>query len=677
MLKVEKRDGTIVDFAIDKIINAIQKAFDSCRMSYDPQIFDLLVLRVSADVQPKIHKDIVSVEDIQDSVERVLSQAGYTEVAKAYILYRKQRENIRRIENTTLDYKNIVDSYLDDLDQSQLQDQPSLYSVGGLILSNSGAITRNYWLSEVYDASIEEAHNSGLIHIHDLDMLTGDSASWSLLKLIKEGIQGLPGQVQSSPAFHLMTLCNQMVNVLGILQNEWAGAQSFSGFDTYLAPYIKKDNLGHKEVKKALEAFIYGVNIPSRWGTQTPFSNVLFDMNVPQDLQGVKAWVGDRQMDFTYGDCQKEMHLLHEVFFEILLEGDAAGNGFPFPIPTILIDEHFDFEEESYRNLFLCAGKFGSPYFANLSTKERSKEALRYIDKEHWNYKPGFYSYAENSGSIGTVTINLVRLAWLAVDQEAFFVSLKKVLELSCRSLQIKRQVLTKLFDNNLYPYTRRYIENFDRHFSTIGIVGMNEAGLNASWLQKDMTHASTQGFAKKVLTFIRDELMVQQQLTHCLYNLEATPAESVSYRFAKKDQELYPDMKTAGIVSYTNSSQLPVENTEDLFASLKIQEPIQQLYNGGVSFSIPIAKGMEEELSIKTLIKTIYTHFTIYDFMLSPVYSLCPEHGYRAGFVECCPICEQTCTVWARMAGYYHPVNFQNAKVRQDFLKQQPYSIE
>lgn len=677
MLKVEKRDGTVVDFSIDKIVNAIQKAFDSCRIAYDPQIFDLLVLRVSADVQPKIHKEIVSVEDIQDSVERVLSQAGYTEVAKAYILYRKQRENIRRIENTTLDYKNIVDSYLDDPKPEQPRDQPSLYSVGGLILSNSGAITRNYWLSEVYDASIEEAHNSGLIHIHDLDMLTGDSASWSLLKLIQEGIQGLPGQIQSSPARHLMTLCNQMVNVLGILQNEWAGAQSFSGFDTYLAPYIKKDHLTHSEVKKALEAFIYGVNIPSRWGTQTPFSNVLFDMNVPRGLQDVKAWVGDQSMDFTYGDCQKEMHLLHEVFFEILLEGDAAGNGFPFPIPTILMDERFDFAEKSYENLYLCAGKFGSPYFANLSLKGRNQAAFQEMDLEKWNYKPGFYSYAENSGSIGTVTINLVRLAWLALDEESFFTALKDVLELSCRSLQIKRQVLTRLFDNNLYPYTRRYIENFDRHFSTIGIVGMNEAGLNAAWLQKDMTHTCTQDFARKVLSFIQDILMRQQKQTHCLYNLEATPAESVSYRFARKDQELYPDMKTAGVSSYTNSSQLPLENQEDLFASLKIQEPIQQLYNGGVSFSIPIARGMEEKTAIQTLIKTIYTHFSIYDFMLSPMYSICPVHGYIPGLVSQCPTCQQACTLWARVAGYYHPVNLQNERVRQDFFRQQPYQIE
>lgn len=675
MLKVEKRDGTIVDFAIAKIVNAIQKAFDSCKMAYDPQIFDLLVLRVSADVQPKIKNDIVSVEDIQDSVERVLSQAGYTEVAKAYILYRKQRENIRRIENTTLDYKNIVDAYLDDVEQEQLQDQPSLYSVGGLILSNSGAITRNYWLSEVYDASIKEAHNNGLIHIHDLDMLTGDSASWSLLTLIRQGITGMPGQVHSKAPKHLMTLCNQMVNVLGILQNEWAGAQSFSSFDTYLAPYVKKEKLSLSDVKKALEAFIYGVNIPSRWGTKTPFSNVLFDMQVPQALKDTKAWVGNEQMDFTYGQCQKEMHIIQEAFFSILLKGDAKQNGFPFPIVTVLLDKNFDFDEKSYTNLFLCAGKYGMPYFVNASMVQRDPN--RPLDQKQWNYKPGFYSYPENSGSIGTVTINLVRLAWLAEDETDFFRSLDEVLALSCRSLQIKRQVLTKLFRSGLYPYTACYIDSFEHHFSTIGIVGMNEAGINAKWLQKDMGHKSTQEFARKVLSYIRDVLMKQQESTHCLYNLEATPAESVSYRFAKRDQDLYPDMKTAGIVSYTNSSQMPLENEEDLFSSLQIQETIQSLYNGGVSFSIPMAKGMEDTIAVKTLVQSIIKHFSIYDFMLSPVYSICPDHGYISGLVKQCPQCDQECTVWARMAGYYHPVNFQNDKVRQDFFRQHPYILE
>ncbi len=675
MLKVEKRDGTIVDFNVSKIINAIEKAFVSCKMTYDPQIFDLLVLRVSADVQPKIHHEIVSVEDIQDSVERVLSQAGYTEVAKSYILYRKQRENVRRIETTTLDYKNIVDSYLDNSDRDLTIDQPSIFSVGGLILSNSGAITKNYWLSEVYDTQIEEAHNSGLIHIHDLDMLTGDSASWSLLTLITNGIQPGPDQIQSRPAKHLMTLCNQMVNALGILQNEWAGAQTFSSFDTYLAPYVKQDHLTHSEIKKALETFIYGVNIPSRWGTQTPFSNVLFDMEVPEDLKNVKAWVGNREMDFTYGDCKEEMKMIQDAFFEILYEGDAMGNGFPFPIPTVMIDENFDFD--GHENLFKCTGKYGSPYFVNRTQSDFKHSSLKMVDSSKWNKKPGFYSYPENSGNIGTVTINLVRLALISKQEDEFFEHLEQILDLSCRSLRIKSQVLTKLLKSGLYPYTSQYIENFDHHFSTIGIVGMNEAGLNAAWLKKDMTHIETQNFAGKVLTFIRDRLILKQKETNSLYNLEATPAESVSYRFACKDKELYPDLIMNDTLAYTNSTQMPFNNEKDLFETLKIQENIQRIYNGGVSFPINISQGIMNEQAVRTLVKTIIQSFDIYDFMLSPIYSVCSEHGYLKGLQTHCPKCQKTCTIWARVAGYYHSVNLRDERVYKDFLKQNHFDIE
>lgn len=672
-MKVEKRDGTIVDFDMTKIIHAIQKAFDSCKITSDPQIFELLVLRVSADFQPKIQNGIVSVEDIQDSVERILSQSGYIQVAKSYILYRKQRENVRRIENTTLDYKNIVDSYLNDTERTHQSDQPSLYSVGGLILSNSGAITRNYWMSEVYDEPIEKAHDSGMIHIHDLDMLTGDSASWSLLSLIQKGIKTQPGQIVSRPAKHLMTLCNQMVNVLGILQNEWAGAQSFSGFDTYLAPYIRKDCLDRLEVKKALEAFIYGVNIPSRWGSQTPFGNVLFDMKVPADLVSKEAWIGNQQMDFTYGDCQEEMKLLQDVFFEILCEGDEAGNGFPFPIPTVMIQDDFDFENERYQNIFRCAGKYGSVYFVHQDLENDHRK----VDEHLWNQKPGFYTYPENSGSIGTVTINLVRLAYLAKDEADFFRQTQEILELSCRSLQIKRQVLNKLFKSGLYPCSAQFISNLDSHFSTIGIVGMNEAGLNAAWLGKDMSDPDTQAFAVRVLDFIRQHLILQQEKTHCLYNLEATPAESVSVRFAAKDHELYPDMPTSSIERYTNSTQLPLENEEDLFTSLEIQQKIQKFYNGGTYFSIVLMQGIEDWKAVRSLVQTIIRSFSLYDFVFSPVYSVCPEHGYQKGLVLRCPQCQKECTIWARLAGYYHPFPASKIQNHAGIFKQNPFDID
>ena len=497
MFQVIKRDGSKADFTLTKINDAIMKAFTATQMSYNNDIIDLLALRVTADFQKKVENDEIHVEDIQDSVERVLGQAGYEEVAKAYILYRKQREKMRTMKSTILDYKDVVNSYVKVEDWRVKENSTVTYSVGGLILSNSGAVTANYWLSEIYDEEIAEAHRNADIHIHDLSMLTGYCAGWSLKQLIKEGLGGITGKITSAPARHLSVLCNQMVNFLGIMQNEWAGAQAFSSFDTYLAPFVKVDHLSYPEVKKCIEAFIYGVNTPSRWGTQAPFSHIFMDLKVPGDMADEKAIVGGRRMEFTYGDCQKEMDMVNKAFIELMIEGDANGRGFQYPIPTYSITKDFDWgETENNKLLFEMTAKYGTPYFSNYINSDMEPNDVRSmccrlrLDLRELRKKSGgFFGSGESTGSVGVVTINLPRIAYLAKDETDFYKRLDKLMDIAARSLKTKRTVITKLLEGGLYPYTKRYLGSFENHFSTIGLVGMNEAGLNAKWLRKDLTH--------------------------------------------------------------------------------------------------------------------------------------------------------------------------------------------
>ncbi len=597
MYQVTKRDGQVVDFNLSKICVAIEKAFKAQEKEYNQDIIDLLALKVTADFEPKIKNSLVQVEDIQDSVEAVLIKAGYSDVAKGYILYRKQREKIRNLKSTMLDYKEIVDSYVKVTDWRVKENSTVTYSVGGLILSNSGAITANYWLSEIYDEEIGQAHRNADIHIHDLSMLTGYCAGWSLKQLIQEGLGGIPGKISSSPAKHLSVLCNQMVNFLGIMQNEWAGAQAFSSFDTYLAPFVKADNLTYQEVKKCIESFIYGVNTPSRWGTQAPFSNITLDWTVPNDLANLPAIVGGKEMDFTYGDCKKEMDMVNKAFIEIMIEGDAHGRGFQYPIPTYSITSDFDWSDtENNRLLFEMTAKYGTPYFSNYINSDMEPSDVRSmccrlrLDLRELRKKSGgFFGSGESTGSVGVVTINMPRIAYQAENEEDFFRRLDRLMDISARSLHVKRTVITKLMDEGLYPYTKRYLGTFENHFSTIGLIGMNEAGLNAKWIGKDMTHAETQEFSKKVLNHMRERLSSYQEEYGDLYNLEATPAESTTYRFAKHDKEQFPDIITAaegdGTPYYTNSSHLPVGYTEDIFAALDIQDDLQTLYTSGTVF--------------------------------------------------------------------------------------------
>lgn len=687
MYQVIKRDGKIAEFNIEKIGIAIKQAFEACNKQYNDNIIDFLALKVTANFEPKISNNLVAVEDIQDSVESVLVQAGYADVAKSYILYRKQREKIRNMKSTILDYKELVDSYVKVTDWRVKENSTVTYSVGGLILSNSGAITANYWLSEVYDEEIANAHRNADIHIHDLSMLTGYCAGWSLKQLIQEGLGGVPGKITSSPASHLATLCNQMVNFLGIMQNEWAGAQAFSSFDTYLAPFVKVDNLDYNQVKKCLESFIFGVNTPSRWGTQAPFSNITLDWTVPADLKDMPAIVGGKEMDFTYGDCKKEMDMVNKAFIEIMIEGDAHGRGFQYPIPTYSITRDFDWSEtENNKLLFEMTAKYGTPYFSNYVNSDMEPSDVRSmccrlrLDLRELRKKSGgFFGSGESTGSIGVVTVNLPRIAYLAEDVEDFYRRLDKIMDISARSLKVKRDIITKLLDEGLYPYTKRYLGTFNNHFSTIGLIGMNEAGLNAKWLRKDLTHKETQEFAKEVLNHMRERLSDYQELYGDLYNLEATPAESTTYRLAKHDKKHYPAIITAkddGTPYYTNSSHLPVGYTADVFEALDVQDELQTLYTSGTVFHAFLGEKLPDWKAAADIVKKIANNYKLPYYSISPTYSVCSNHGYIKGEEYKCPECGKETEVYSRITGYYRPVqNFNDGKA-QEFKDRRVYDI-
>ena len=689
MFQVKKRDGKLVEFDMSKISIAISKAFNAKGVNYTADILNMLTLRVTADFAKKIVDNVISVEDIQDSVEVVLIQAGYVEVAKSYILYRKQREKVRNISDTVLDYKKIVDSYLKVEDWRVKENSTVTYSVGGLILSNSGAVTANYWLSEVYDEEIAEAHRNADIHIHDLSMLTGYCAGWSLRQLIKEGLGGVPGKITSSPASHLSTLCNQMVNFLGIMQNEWAGAQAFSSFDTYLAPFVKADNLTYKEVKQCIQSFIYGVNTPSRWGTQSPFTNITLDWVVPNDLAELPALVGGKEMDFKYKDCVKEMAMVNKAFIEIMIEGDANGRGFQYPIPTYSITRDFDWSEtENNKLLFEMTAKYGTPYFSNYINSDMEPSDVRSmccrlrLDLRELRKKSGgFFGSGESTGSVGVVTINMPRIAYLSKTEEEFYERLTRLMDISARSLKVKRDTITGLLEAGLYPYTKRYLGTFNNHFSTIGLVGMNEACLNAKWIGKDLTSPDAQSFTKNVLNFMRNKLSDYQELYGDLYNLEATPAESTSFRLAKHDRKRYPDIITATdndkAPYYTNSSHLPVGYTDDIFSALDIQDELQTLYTSGTVFHAFLGQKLPDWKAAANLVRKIAENYKLPYYTMSPTYSVCADHGYISGEVYECPVCGKKTEVYSRITGYYRPVQNWNDGKRQEFSERKVYDVE
>lgn len=689
MFQVIKRDGQIAEFDLTKISGAVAKAFEATQKQYNKDMIDLLSLRVTSDFQDKIKNNQIDVESIQDSVENTLVQAGYGDVAKAYILYRKQREKIRNMKSTILDYKEIVDSYVKVEDWRVKENSTVTYSVGGLILSNSGAVTANYWLSEIYDQEIADAHRNADIHIHDLSMLTGYCAGWSLKQLIKEGLGGIEGKITSAPAKHLSVLCNQMVNFLGIMQNEWAGAQAFSSFDTYLAPFVKADHLTYPEVKKCIETFVFGVNTPSRWGTQAPFSNITLDWTVPNDLAELPAIVGGKDMDFCYKDCKKEMDMVNKAFIETMIEGDANGRGFQYPIPTYSITRDFDWSDtENNRLLFEMTSKYGTPYFSNYINSDMEPSDVRSmccrlrLDLRELRKKTGgFFGSGESTGSVGVVTINMPRIAYLSRNKADFYRRLDHMMDIAARSLKIKRDVISKLLDEGLYPYTKRYLGTFNNHFSTIGLIGMNEVGLNAVWLGEDLSHAKTQEFTKEVLNHMRERLVEYQEQYGDLYNLEATPAESTTYRLAKHDRERWPDIKTAGKEGdtpyYTNSSHLPVDYTADIFDALDIQDELQTLYTSGTVFHAFLGEKLPDWKSAANLVRKIAENYRLPYYTLSPTYSVCKEHGYIAGEHFTCPKCGKKAEVYSRITGYYRPVQNWNDGKTQEYKNRKLYDID
>ena len=649
---IVKRSGEITGYDRSKIEHAIDKAIFAVDGTGDAERARLLTDRVEEHLRVMMAgrhaHSIPAIEEIQDMVENVLIEANEVKVAKAYILYRAKHEAIRDTERLMLDIDETMNGYLSQSDWRVKENANVNFSLGGLILHNSGTITANYWLKNIYPEEVAEAHRSAAMHIHDLSMFSGYCAGWSIRQLIAEGLGGVPDKITSKPARHLSTLIQQIVNFLGIMQNEWAGAQAFSSFDTYLAPFIKKDNLSDKEVKQCLQSFIYGVNTPSRWGSQAPFTNVTLDWNCPADLADKKAVVGGGEMAFTYGECQKEMDLINKIFIELMLEGDAAGRGFQYPIPTYNITKDFDWSSPNAQLLFEMTARYGTPYFQNFINSDLDPSDVRsmccrlQLDKRELRKRGGgLFGSDEFTGSIGVVTINMPQIGYLAKTETQYFARLDYLMEQAKTSLRLKRKVIERLLEGGLFPYTRRYLKNLNNHFSTIGICGMNESCLN--FLGVDIVNPRGKAFAEKVLLHMRQKLADFQEDTGDLFNLEATPAESTSYRLARHDRKKYPDIITSGDTDpfYTNSSQLPVSYTSDIFEALDHQESLQTKYTGGTVFHVFLGEAIKDWESCRDLVKSVASNYRIPYFSISPTFSVCPVHGYISGEHFECPTCK------------------------------------
>lgn len=650
--QVVKRSGEIAKYDRKKIETAIDKAIEAVEGRKDPDraigLTDAVEEKIRLQMAGNRAHSIPAIEEIQDIVESVLIENKEVDVAKAYILYRARHEAMRDTKKLMLDINKTMDGYLAQSDWRVNENANVNFSLGGLILHNSGTITANYWLNNIYSKEIAEAHKTAAFHIHDLSMFSGYCAGWSLRQLIAEGLGGVPDKITSTPATHLSTLVNQIVNFLGIMQNEWAGAQAFSSFDTYLAPFIRTDHLNEKQVRQCIQSYIYGVNTPSRWGSQAPFTNITLDWVCPDDLKNKKAIVGGKEQDFTYGDCQKEMDLINKVFIELMIEGDAEGRGFAYPIPTYNITKDFDWTSENAKLLFTMTAQYGTPNFQNFVNSDLNPSDVRsmccrlQLDKRELRRRGGgLFGADEFTGSIGVVTINLPQIAYLANDEQEFYKRLDYLMDLAKESLCIKRKVIQRLYDGGLFPYTRRYLKTLNNHFNTIGLCGMNECCLN--FLGVDISDPKGKAFAEKVLTHMRERMQDYQEETGDLFNLEATPAESTSYRLAKHDKEQFPDIITSGKDApfYTNSSQLPVDYTSDVFEALDHQESLQTKYTGGTMFHVYMGEAIKDWKACAELVKSISHKYRIPFFTISPTYSICPVHGYLVGQQFECPKCK------------------------------------
>ena len=649
---VVKRSGEIAPYDRKKIESAIGKAIQAVEKNLDPNraasLTDLVEEKIRLQMAGNRAHSIPAIEEIQDIVESVLIENKEVEIAKAYILYRARHEAVRDAKNLMLDINKTMDGYLAQSDWRVNENANVNFSLGGLILHNSGTITANYWLNNIYSKEVADAHKHASFHIHDLSMFSGYCAGWSLRQLIQEGLGGVTDKITSKPAKHLSTLVNQIVNFLGILQNEWAGAQAFSSFDTYLAPFVKVDNLSEQQVRQCIQSYVYGVNTPSRWGSQAPFTNITLDWTCPEDLKNKKAIVGGKEQDFTYGDCQEEMNIINRQFIKIMLEGDAEGRGFGYPIPTYNITKNFDWDSENAKLLFEMTSQYGTPYFQNFINSDLDPSDVRSmccrlrLDKRELRKRGGgLFGSDEFTGSLGVVTINLPQIGYLAKTQEEFYKRLDYLMDLAKESLCVKRKVIQKLYDGGLFPYTKRYLKTLNNHFNTIGLCGMNECCLN--FLGCDITTSKGKQFAEEILTHMRQRMSDYQEKTGELFNLEATPAESTSYRLARHDKEQYPDIITSGTTDpyYTNSSQLPVDYTTDIFEALDHQESLQTKYTGGTVFHTFVGEQIKDWKNCQNLVRTVFTNYKIPYLTISPVYSICPIHGYLSGEHFECPKCK------------------------------------
>ncbi len=646
-----KRDGSVKDFDANKIVAAIAKAgkatgeFDesrAARITEERVLPSLVALNL---VTPHI-------EQVQDAVERALFEEGFFKTLRAYIVYREQRQKARDARQSWVNVESSINEYLQQLDWRVNANANQGYSLGGLILNVSGKVVANYWLNYIYPAEIGRAHREADFHIHDLDMLSGYCAGWSLRTLLTEGLNGVPGKVEAGAPKHLSSATGQIVNFLGTMQNEWAGAQAFSSFDTYLAPFIKKDNVPYEEVLQSIQELIYNLNVPSRWGTQTPFTNLTFDWTCPEDLKDQHPIIGGEEMPFTYGDCKREMDMINRAYIEVMTKGDAKGRVFTFPIPTYNITPDFDWDSENADRLFAMTAKYGLPYFQNFINSELKPNMIRsmccrlQLDlRELLKRGNGLFGSAEQTGSLGVVTINCARLGYLFKgNEQGLFDRLDHILDLAKTSLEIKRKVIQRHIDQGLFPYTKRYLGTLRNHFSTIGVNGINECIRNFTNDANDITDDWGHAFALKLLDHVRARMVEFQEETGHMYNLEATPAEGTTYRFAKEDRKRFPDIIQAGTESnpyYTNSSQLPVGFTDDPFLALEMQDDLQRKYTGGTVLHLYMADAISSSKACKELVRRALSRFRLPYLTVTPTFSICPKHGYISGRHDFCPICD------------------------------------
>ena len=650
--EITKRDGTLAPFDSTKIYNAILKAGTSTA-EFGEQESWLLTAKVLKVMEHKFAESLPSIEQIQDIVEQVLISDNYFQTAKAYILYRDQRNRMRSDKKVMVDVESSINEYLEKLDWRVNANANQGYSNGGLILNVSGKVTANYWLSHVYPAEVGEAHRNGDIHIHDLDMLAAYCAGWSLKNLLHEGFNGVPGKAEAGPAKHLSAAVGQMVNFMGTLQNEWAGAQAFSSVDTYLAPYIRKDNLSYRQVEQAIQELVYNLNVPSRWGSQTPFTNFTFDWVCPEDLREKHPIIAGEEQPFTYGDLKEEMAMINKAYITVMMKGDIKGRPFTFPIPTYNMTPDFPWEEENTELLFEMTAKYGMPYFQNFINSVLKPGQIRsmccrlQLDLRQLLAKGnGLFGSAEQTGSVGVVTFNCARLGYVYKGNEAgLFSRVDELMNIARTSLEIKRKVIQRLIDNGLFPFTKRYLGTLRNHFSTIGVNGINEMIRNYTNDEHDITDKWGQEFAEKFLDYIRAKMVKIQEETGHMYNLEATPAESATYRFAREDKKRFKGIIQAGTEEnpyYTNSSQLPVGYTDDPFEALDMQSTLQTKYTGGTVLHLYMNQRISSSKICRDLVRKVLTNYRLPYITITPTFSICPKHGYLSGEHKFCPICDE-----------------------------------